>query len=79
LHVERLVTHAFLIPNFLLEVFPFRGFYHPGEMEMGRIKIHFCLPIRIARSYSGALPITKTLRFAHRFGTTQVIAERSCK
>jgi len=33
LHVERLVTHAFLIPNFLVEVFPFPGFTTPAKWK----------------------------------------------
>jgi hypothetical protein len=71
LHVELLVTHAFLIPNFLREVLPFRGFSLPGNKEIGRIKVYLPSTYNNTRLFwraaDGAI-----LRFAYPFGITQV-------
>ena len=38
LHVERFSTHALLIPNFLLEVLPFRSFSLPAIRKLAGSK-----------------------------------------
>src|SRR5215510_11021758 len=59
LHVEFLLSHALLIPNFLLEVFRFHTFWFPREERVRRIKFIFDLRMRIARRYFLVRPSTK--------------------